>query len=177
MTSPVKVTSTNTVTWTGKWRRRPLGWVVGAALSLALGMGLGARATPSALLARLGLQQVGTEEFGVLVLHPDDCTSAWRFLELLARPTVHARLPVVAIITTARARDRQWRDRLPRALRNAPDYTLTRKAAAALGPLGLQGVPSLLVFREQKLVGIERTPLNAVDFVELGRRLDPTLNR
>jgi hypothetical protein len=173
----VKATSTSAGLRIGEWRRRPFLWVGGASLALALGVGLGARAPSAGLVGQLGMESVAAQDFGVLVLHPDDCASAWRFLELLARPTVRTRFPIGAIITTARPSGAQWRDRLPGPLQNAPVYPLTRKAALALGPLGLQGVPTLLVFRNQLLVSIERAPRDALEFVELGRRLDPTLNR
>lgn len=178
MTKPV-ATKTNTSQRFGldARRRRALLWVVGVAASAVAGHRLGAPAGPVSLVDLLGVPDTEHSEYGVLVLHPEDCPSAWRFLDLLARPAVLSRVPVVAIVATAGAEDPNWREAMPRVLRKVPVLELSRGAAAALAPLGLQGIPTLLIFRDGQLVGLERSPATAMEFVALGRRLDPQLGK
>ncbi len=138
-------------------------------------MHVGMNRAPATLTAHLEVADPVPPKSGVLILHPDDCQSAWRFLELLARPAVRARLPLVAIRTTAHSSDEQWVQRLPTALRTVDRRPLTRSASIALAPLGIAGIPTLLVFDGSNLVAVERVPPDPMAFVQLGRRLDPRL--
>jgi len=148
-----------------------MAWVAATAVAALVGWGLG---TPRAvgLESQLGLTDLELQHYGVLVLHPDDCTSAWRFLHLLARPSVRANLPIASVFLTGKPETPDWRRGLPAAFSDVPALPLPKAASRSLGPLGLTGTPTLLVFSNGQLVSIERSPASGPEFVRLGRKLD-----
>jgi len=149
--------------------------LVAALAASGLGALLGefsGRQASEPLGARLGAQNTPGPT-GVLVIHPDDCRSVWRFLDLLARPQAWKRMPVSVIVLRAdSAASPNWRDDLPEPLRGVPATRLNQHAAQALRPLGVLAAPSVLVFRAGALTAIERTPLDPNSYIDLGRRLE-----
>lgn len=108
----------------------------------------------------------------VLVVHPDDCPTNWRFLELLGNPAIGRRIRVVRIAPPTDGAVERLRSRLPEELRQIPIQHLTVDDRRALGRLGYRSGPLLLLFDDDaRLRAIEPAPSHPREFVALGRRL------
>ena len=111
--------------------------------------------------------------FGMLVLHPDDCRSAWRMLDLVARDDVQAHWPVQRILLRADTIDGSWRRTLPENLSRTPAAVAQGAELRTTEVLGVDRAPALLLYRGGWLAGVERMPISAREFVRMGRRLLP----
>lgn len=142
------------------------------ALALALVGWLAARSWVAPdLLQRLDLPAELPARYGVVVLHPEDCVGAWQFLQLLARDEIRTTLPLVAFRLKASSPDSSWRNALPTPLEHTPAARLSLGARRALGAMGMDADPLLLLFDDGRLVGIERASADGVALSRLGRRL------
>lgn len=148
-----------------------LGWVSGALLLALAGWWAGRSVTAPDLAHRLDLPAGLPARYGVVVLHPEDCAGAWQFLELLARDEIRTTIPLVAFRLKATAPAPSWREPLPAPFEHIPAARLSLGARRALGAMGMDADPLLLLFDEGRLVGIERAATDGVALSRLGRRL------
>lgn len=152
---------------------------------LAIGVGVGsclaAWATGSALawhrsgsvmaeLMRTGEPEARTS--AAVVLHPEDCSTAWTFLGLLTGGAVRDRWPLTGLLLRADTTDGAWREALPTAFRGLPARRVGGRALRTLHALGALDRPTALLFEGGQLAAIERMPLSPRAYVDLGRRLN-----
>ncbi len=121
---------------------------------------------------RLPSAPASATQRGILVIHPDDCPSNLRFLELLGHPEISARIQVVRVASPVREGMGGLRDRLPRHLRDRPIVALGAGDRRAIGRLGYRFGPLLLLYDERaRLRSIEPAPESPIELMRLGRRL------